>query len=189
MGMDKFVGVVLLLVLLAACAQTPPPTATPEPPTATPPPAATSTPFIRPTLPPEWTPTDTPTEPAAPPTPTDDPRVQQLLDNPSAPGVCDTFAADPQRNIASVVAGSSVQVFWQPALDAAQYELGLFDDRGFRIDVIRTPETTHLFDAELFQPGRTYGWIVIPFSSEFEPLCLPQGGEFRVEFPTITPAP
>lgn len=188
--MRKLVLVIVLLSLgLAACAQTPPPTATPAPPTVTSSPAPTSTPFNRPTLPPEWTPTDTPTDQPEPPTATPDPRIQQILDNPSAPGVCDNFGPDVARNINSVVAGSAVQVFWLPALDATQYELGLFDDRGFRIAVVRTEETTYVFERELFEPNRTYGWIVLPFGSEFEPLCLPKGGEFRVLFPTITPAP
>lgn len=183
-------GLILgLIALLAACAPPPPPTATPIPTeTLTPTPDASPTPLARPTLPPTWTPTFTPTEPFVPATATEDPRVQQVLDNPSPPGVCDSFRPDISRNPSSIVIGSAVQVYWNAPLDATQYEVALFDDRGFRIDVRRTDETTARFDADLFEPNRQYGWAVIPFGEGFDPLCLPQGGEFRVEFPTITPA-
>jgi hypothetical protein len=177
------------IFLLAACeTQTPAPTPTLEP-SLTPTDAPSSTPLARATLPPQWTPTDTPTEPPEPIPPTDDVRLQVILTEPSAPEVCASFGPDIAVNPTEVVVGQAVQVFWNPAETATDYELRLFDDRGMPMEVIRTEELTQRFEADNFEPNRVYGWQVIPFGDGFDPLCLPQGGEFRILFPTITPAP
>lgn len=181
------------MLLLAACAQeevvipTLIPTPTPEvieapveveQPTAAP----TDVPVDRPTLPPTWTPTDEPS-PTAIPTQTPDPTIEELISVVET-DECRDFGEDAERNPNEVFIGAPITVFWIDLPTAFEYEVTLFDQRGFPIHQGTTEEASYTFPEDLFEGNQLYGWHALPRDFNSVPRCPPRGGEFRTLVPS-----
>lgn len=178
--------VTALLLTLASCTQSEPaslPTlalsATPI--VATPPP--TATPIVRPTLPPTWTPVpDTPSaSELSAATPTVE-RMPPVLFVPATPlAVCATFGEDRERNKRTFVPGTEPQVFWTAVEGAMSYYVALIDETGAVVFEGYTVEPTITFPADLFKPGKLYGWEAYPIDALGQQMCLARGAELFPE--------
>lgn len=185
----SLIGVVALM--LAACAQAEPaplptlaPTLTPIVVTAPPSP----TPITRPTLPPTWTP-----EVAAsvlPPeaggrdnqaTPTPEMASQVEFVPATLLPACATFGEDRERNVRSFVPGTAPQVFWTPVEGAVSYSVSLIDETGEILFTGYTAEPTIVFDAELLEASKLYGWEVYPIDALGRQMCFARGAELFPE--------
>lgn len=194
MGLRLSLMVMLLLMpLLAACAQTAPPTATPIPPTATiiVTPEATPTPLQRPTLPPTWTPVSrsepeaTPTDGAnaALPVDAEPPTLNPVLIPPTPLEVCNNFSEDFERNRRTFTPGEPATVYWTAVEGAASYYIALLDDLGLVAIDDYTLEPTYTFMPEVFEPGKLYGWQVYPIDRLGQQMCLARGAELFPDRP------
>ncbi|GIL08858.1 MAG: hypothetical protein BroJett033_3690 [Chloroflexota bacterium] len=188
MAGHKIVSLTLLFALaLAACAPD-----VPAPPTL----ALTSTPIIitalptattiaRPTLPPTWTPAadaPQPAEPAAPaatPTPEGASGAQFVPASPLP--ACATFGEDRELNSRTFAPGTAPQVFWTAVEGAASYSVALLNDAGETVFEGYTLEPTITFEADLFEPGRLYGWEAYPINPLGQQMCLARGAELFPE--------
>jgi len=181
-----WIAVIASLLALTSCAQseiaplpTLAPSATPIVVTALP----TATPIVRPTLPPTWTPVlDTSPAsdlPAATPTAERMPAVQFVPATPLA--VCAAFGEDRERNSRTFVPGTEPQVFWTAVDGATSYYIALIDDTGTIVFEGYTADPTIVFPAELFAPGRLYGWEVFPIDALGQQMCLARGAELFPE--------
>lgn len=186
---------VVPLVLLAACSTQPQelPTLIPEPTTVpttevpaqsveVTPNATPTSPLVRPTLPPTWTPppsetplpTETETLPATP-----------TFFQPTAalPEGCNTFQIDFERSAREFRLGTAPTVSWVAVPESVRYRVSLRTISGVVIqDDIYIAETQYTFPADLFEQGVQYGWEVYPINSLGEQMCFQRGGEL---FPVL----
>jgi hypothetical protein len=179
-------GILLIVMLAAACS--PAPAETPAPTEALVEEESTPTqelPTRRP-LPPTWTPgvavTITPF-----PSETLPPRT--AIPTPTLPAGCDSFGVDYDSIPEVFDYGTSPTITWDPAEGAAGYRVELYSPEGEAVWVfIAEPDvTTYTFDADLFvvdvdaiNLGQVfvYGWEVTPVDAQRVQYCPSIGSEF-----------
>lgn len=176
----------LFALALAACAPAQPalPTLVPSPTpiiiTALP----TATTVTRPTLPPTWTPAAAetalpPEASASTPTPEGASGAQFVPASPLP--ACATFGEDRERNSRTFAPGTAPQVYWTVVEGAASYSVALINDAGETVFEGYTLEPTITFEADLFEPGRLYGWEAYPINPLGQQMCLARGAELFPE--------
>lgn len=182
---------VILSLLLAACAQEQAlPTSVLEPTVEETEeaviPQDTPTPLQRATLPPTWTPSPEPEavqdasggEVVQPPADPQQP-VQQLSDviAPTALEVCATFGEDRELNNRRFTPGGPVQVHWTAVQGASSYYIILVDETGDLLKEGYSIQPTFVFEPELFDADKIYGWEVYPIDPAGQQMCLSRGAE------------
>jgi hypothetical protein len=181
----RWILLVCCAALLSACAQA---TSTPSPlppipavsATANAEIAASPTPILRATLPPAWTESAATHLPSASPTLTLTPSATLDLTNPAIMSrptleVCGSFGEDLERNATNFPIGSSPQVYWTRVEGAELYAVTLFNAEFVTLFSGFTPETSFVFDGELFELGGIYTWEVRPLNGLGVQLCISRG--------------
>ena len=178
-------GILVVIVVLAACASqqaaAPTATATTEAPTEIPTEAQTQQPVQRSTLPPTWTEAPETTNTALPtavplPSTTPDasiPTAEVATYTPS----CDTFGPDLNRLNRTFTPGEDVPVYWLPVPEAQFYQVSLLDDQGKVVFSDLTDQTGYVFRADLFKADRIYGWQAHPINALGQQFCQDRGSE------------
>ncbi len=142
----------------------------------------TATPFNpqRATLPPTWTPSPAAGELGGQATPTPEiqaPEQQAAQQGATPLEVCVTFGEDRTLNSRTFTPGGPVQVFWTPVTGASSYSVSLIDDTGEVLKTGYTAQTTLVFEPELFEPNRIYGWEAYPIDPAGRQMCISRGAE------------
>jgi hypothetical protein len=186
MRTSTLIGVLCVVLLLAACGQSEPerelPTLIPlemndesdQEPTPTPP-AATATPRTRPTLPPSWTPTPQPTATPGPPTATPGlPIPQAQID--TILEACSVFGPDLVNSDERISVGDSPTVAWTSVEGATLYRLYVFDEAGNQLHLWIGAETSYTIPADVITREIRYGWEVHPLDADGIQMCYGRGG-------------
>lgn len=138
----------------------------------------------RATLPPAWTAapqaTSTPV-PQADPAETVVPTQQPVI-APTLPESCNAFGPDPNRNVRVYKAGEDTTIYWLPVEEAQYYSIALTDETGAVVFTDYTAETGYVFEADLIEDGKLYGWQAYPINVLGQQMCLTRGAELFPEY-------
>lgn len=148
-------------------------------------PQPTPTPLQRPTLPPTWTPSPVPGSSEAQTageTPSAGDTQQQaeppvVIAPPTPLEVCAVFGEDRTLNNRRFTPGAPVQVFWVGVEGAVSYSISLVNEAGEVILTSYSIEPTFLFQPDVFEPDRMYGWEVYPIDNAGRQMCFSRGAE------------
>lgn len=175
-----------LLLLLVACDQTEDssPTATAEPPTPTqealvdtPVPPPTATEFVRPTLPPTWTPEPTRTlipaggASTAEPENAGEPAFAPATINPA----CGTFGPNRAETDTEFRMGNSPRIAWTMVDGAALYRVVIINEGGLEVHNVLVEDTFLDVNPDVFAQAGAYGWDVVPLNGFGEQMCIGRG--------------